>query len=166
MTKKIQIENYKILRCDRNRNRGGGSCYLKNHLSFIEKEFFSEETENIFFEIVLPKTKPITIRIIYRLPKQSNFLKTENKNFAKLVTLKKNYTFSDFNINLYQNQNHVGRKINTLVSATVSNDVKNYDQFCMEWNTMYGIVFSRLDWCSQLLLGIVRQATKMNMQDC
>ena len=31
---------------------------------------------------------------------------------------------------------------------------------------MYGIVLSCLGWCPQLLLGIVREATKMDMQDC
>ena len=31
---------------------------------------------------------------------------------------------------------------------------------------MYGMLLSCLDWCPQLLLGIVRQATKTNMQDC
>ena len=35
---------------------------------------------------------------------------------------------------MYQNQNHTGCKNNTLVSATASNDVKNYLQFC----TMFG----------------------------
>ena len=31
---------------------------------------------------------------------------------------------------------------------------------------MYGIMLSRLGWCPYLLLGIVRQAAKTNMQDC
>ena len=31
---------------------------------------------------------------------------------------------------------------------------------------MYGMLLSRLGWCPQLLLGIIRQATKMDMQDC
>ena len=31
---------------------------------------------------------------------------------------------------------------------------------------MYGILLSCLGWCPQLLLGIVRQATKKDMQDC
>ena len=31
---------------------------------------------------------------------------------------------------------------------------------------MYGILFTRLGWCSQVLLGIVRKATKTNMQNC
>ena len=30
---------------------------------------------------------------------------------------------------------------------------------------MYGIVLSRFGWCPYLLLGIVRQTTKTNMQD-
>ena len=31
---------------------------------------------------------------------------------------------------------------------------------------MYGILLSCLGWCPWLLLGIVRQATKINVQDC
>ena len=60
----IQIDNYQILRCDRNRKGGGVACYVRNDLSYIEKDFFPEEIENIFFEILLPKTKPITLGII------------------------------------------------------------------------------------------------------
>ena len=44
--------------------------------------------------MLLLKTKPITVGIIYRPPNQSNFLQTLKENFAKLDTLKKNYTFS------------------------------------------------------------------------
>ena len=89
----------------------------------------------MFFEILLPKTKSITVGIIYRPPNKNNFLQTLNKDFAKLDTLKKELSIlCDFNINLYQNQNHTGCKNNTPVSATVSNDIKNYLQFC----TMFG----------------------------
>ena len=73
----IQIDNYQILRFDRNRKGGGVACYVRNDLSYIEKDFFSEEIENIFFEILLLKTKPITVRIIYRPPNQKCFLQTE-----------------------------------------------------------------------------------------
>ena len=50
-----QIDNYQILRCDRNKKGGGVACYVRNDLSYIEKDFFPEELENIFFEIFLPK---------------------------------------------------------------------------------------------------------------
>ena len=108
---------------------GGVACYVRNNLSYIEKDFFPEKIENIFFEILLPKTKPITVRIIYGLLNQNNSLQTLNGNFAKLDSLKKElYILGDFNINLCQN--HTGCKNNALVSTTVSNDVKNYLQFC------------------------------------
>ena len=84
-----QVDKYHIFRCDKNRKGWGVTCYLKNYLSYIEKDFFPEEIENMFFEILLPKIKPITIGIIYRPPYQSNFLQALNENFAKLDTLKK-----------------------------------------------------------------------------
>ena len=59
----IQIDNYQILRCDRNRKGGGVACYVRNDLNYIEKDFFPEKIENIFCEILLPKTKPITVGI-------------------------------------------------------------------------------------------------------
>ena len=68
------ILNYQILRCDRNRKVGRVACYIRNDLSYIEENFFPEKIENIFFEILLPKTKPIFVEIIYRPPNQNNFL--------------------------------------------------------------------------------------------
>ena len=61
----IQIDNYEVLRCDRNRKGGGVACCVRNDLSYISKNFFPEGIENIFFEILLPKTKPINVGIIY-----------------------------------------------------------------------------------------------------
>ena len=49
---------------------------MRNELSCIEKDFFPEEIENIFSEILIPKNKPITVGIIYRPPNQNNFLQT------------------------------------------------------------------------------------------
>ena len=85
----IQIDNYQVLRCDRNRKGGGVAYCVRNDLSYIAKNFFPEGIENIFFEILLPKTKSINVGIIYWPPKQNNFLQTLNENFAKLDTLKK-----------------------------------------------------------------------------
>ena len=85
----IQIDSYQILCCDRSRKGGGVACYVRIDRSSIEKDFFPEEIENAFFEILLPKTKPITVGIIYRPPNQNNFLQTRNENFAKFDTFKK-----------------------------------------------------------------------------
>ena len=79
----IQIDDYQILRSDRNRKGGGVDCCARNDLSYIEKEFFPEEIENIFFEMLLSKTKLIPVGISHRPPNQNNFLQTLNENFAQ-----------------------------------------------------------------------------------
>ena len=57
----ISIDNYKILCCDRNRQGGGVACYVRNDLSYNTLPVFPLEVENIFFEILLPNSKPITV---------------------------------------------------------------------------------------------------------
>lgn len=47
-----------------------------------------------------------------------------------ILSKKKLHIVSDFNINLYQNQNHAGFKNDTHVSTTVSSDAINYLKFC------------------------------------
>ena len=75
----FQINNYQIFRFDRNRKGGGVVCYVRNNLSYIEKSFFPEKIESIFFRVLLPKAKPTTD------PKRKQF----PTNSAKLDTLKK-----------------------------------------------------------------------------
>ena len=76
----IQISNYELLRCDRNRNSGGVTCLLEVISVTYKKHFFPREIENIFVEILLPKTKLLIVGIIYRPPNQSNFLEIINTN--------------------------------------------------------------------------------------
>ena len=70
-------------------------------------------TKNVFFEIHLPKTKPI------------------NEHFLKLdLTNKETYILGGFNINLCYNVKYIICKNNTLVLRSVSNDTRNYHQLC------------------------------------
>ena len=76
----IDIEGYTLERSNRNRRgggvacyvrRGGGvACYVRDDISFNIRETFSNEIENIFLDILLPKTKLILIDIVYRPPDQ------------------------------------------------------------------------------------------------
>ena len=114
----IEIDGYNILRFDRNRHRGGVACYVRNGLSFTKRNYFPHDIETIFIEIFLPKTKPMTVGIVYWPPSQTSFLETMNEYFYKLVTTNKEiYIPGDFNINLYLNNKYVFEKC----SATVSN---------------------------------------------
>ena len=47
----IEIDNYNILRCDRNRRGGGVACYIRNDLSYNIISVFPSEIESVFFEI-------------------------------------------------------------------------------------------------------------------
>ena len=58
LEQEINIDNYKILRCDRNRHGGGVACYIGNDLSYNILSVFPCEIENIFFKILLPNSKP------------------------------------------------------------------------------------------------------------
>ena len=77
----IQINNYDLIRRDRNRNGGGVACYIKSDIGYIQKQYFREEIKNIFFEILLPKTKSQVVGIIYRLPSENNILEIVNENY-------------------------------------------------------------------------------------
>ena len=127
----ILIDNYDLLCCDRNKNGGEFACYIRNDLSYTQKNLYPNDTENVFFEIHLPKTKPITVGIVYKPLNQTKFIKTLNEHFVKLNTNnKETYILGDFNINLYHNGKYIICKNNTLVSRSVSNNARNYNQFC------------------------------------
>ena len=49
----INIEGYTLIRSDQNRHGGGVACYVKQHLTFDVKYYFSNEIENIFIDIKL-----------------------------------------------------------------------------------------------------------------
>ena len=70
----VEIDGYTMERFDRNRKGGGVACYVRNDIIFNVREHFSDEVENIFIDIFLPKTKPILVGIVYRPPDQSGFL--------------------------------------------------------------------------------------------
>ena len=116
----INIDGYELIRSDRNRHGGGVACYIRNDISFNPRGNFSSEVENIFLDMLLPKTKPILIGILYRPPDQSKFLDklstaiSETDNFDAQEV----YILGDLNINLINNQKHT------------PNGIKRYKEFC------------------------------------
>ena len=74
----ISIENYKILDCDRNRHSGGVACYVKNNSIYNPLSVFPCDVENIFFEILLPNSKPIIVETTHCPTGQSTFFEVIN----------------------------------------------------------------------------------------
>ena len=98
--------------------------------------FFPPEVENIFFEVLLPNTKPIVVGIIYLPPSQSEFLETLNTYFSKLDTNNNEIVIlGDFNINLRLNNSYIFKKKKLLQGQSIPSGIKKYCKFC----TMFGL---------------------------
>ena len=102
-----------ILRCDRNRHGGGAACSIRNDLSYNIVSVFPSEIESVFFEILSPNSKPITIGTIYRRPNKSNFLEVLNQKVNKIDSISNEiYILGDFNIKLPLNDAYIFSKKN------------------------------------------------------
>ena len=104
----INIDGYELVRSDRNRHGGGVACYIRNDISFSVRGNFSSEIENIFLDILLPKTKPILIGILYRPPDQSKFFDNLSTSISQTCSFNEQevYILGDLNINLINSQKH------------------------------------------------------------
>ena len=61
----VNIPGYDIFWCDRNRNGGGVACYIRKDLCFNTRApLYCKEIENSNFDILLPKSEPITIGVL------------------------------------------------------------------------------------------------------
>ena len=84
---------------------------MRNDLSYNILSALRREIESVFFEILLPNTKPITVGTIYRPPNQSNFLEVLNENMNKIDSISNEiYILGDFNINLSLNDSYIFSK--------------------------------------------------------
>ena len=115
--------------CDKNRQGGGVACYIRNDLSY--NTVFPCEIESIFFEILLPNSKPVIVGTIYHPPHQNNFLELLNSNMNKINSVDNEiYILGDFSINLFLNDPYILEKKNILNSKSIPSDVKSYHEFC------------------------------------
>ena len=111
LSSEIDIEGFDLLRLDRSR-RGGVACYVKKSLAYNCRDNFCKNTESIFIDIFLPKTKPILIGILYRTPDKNDFVKNLEETFTNCNILDKQecYLLRDFNIKILQNGENVFEK--------------------------------------------------------
>jgi len=132
----VNINGYSILRSDRNRNGRGVACYVRADLCFNRKNIISNSIEHVFFDLLIPKMKPISIGIFYRPPNVNNFLETLFEDFRK-IDLKKNevYFLGDFNINLLLNDKFVLKENQSIISRNLSSPlVSKYKELCQTFS--------------------------------
>ena len=72
------------------------------------------DIEGIFFDILLPKTKPIFVGIIYRPPNSINFLKCSYIHLDDINLDNEIFLLGDFNINLLHNGKYILKEIQAM----------------------------------------------------
>ena len=125
---KICINGYTIMRRDQNRKGGGVVCYASNKICFNTTNYISNEIENIFIELFVSKTKPITAGIIYKLLDQLRFLETLSDSLKTVNILNKEWhILGDLNINLCENGMLIKDNNKNIVKGTnkISLEAKN-----------------------------------------
>ena len=121
----VNLPGYNIFQCDR--NGGGVACTITQHCKEID--FF-------FFDILLPKSKPVPIGVFFRYPNPANFMGLTVEKLSN-INLEDNkiYLRGDFNSNLFQNDNymHNAKKILPLKDQSIlwSIGIRNFVEFTL-----------------------------------
>ena len=110
----VTVDGYNIVRNDRNRNGGGVACYIRNNNYFNMKTCISDNIENILIDLLFPKTKPISVGIIYKPASQSQFLQQMITEFEALDLDNQIDVLGDFNINVLFRDKYVLNKSNVI----------------------------------------------------
>ena len=101
-------------------------------ICFSATNILSKKIEVIFVDLLLLKTKLISIGIVYRLLKDTNFLRlfAEILNFLKILE-NEIFVLGDINIDILQNGvNLLEKNVNTSKrKIVISSDVRNYIEF-------------------------------------
>ena len=62
LSSESEVDGYDLVRLDWSKKSGGVSCYIKSSIAYSYKDSFCGNTESIFVDIFLPKSKPIPLR--------------------------------------------------------------------------------------------------------
>ena len=133
----VTVDSYNIVWNDRNRNGGRVASYIRNNICFNRETSISDNIENIFIVLLFPKTKPISVGIIYKHQSQSQFLQQIITRFEALDLDNKIYRLGEFNINLLFRNKYVLNKSNEIkkLDKNLLPEIKRYKEFC----SMYGL---------------------------
>ena len=97
-------------------------------IRFVTNWITSNEIENIFIKLLIPKTKPITVGIVYKPPDQTRFLEilSGSLNWLNMLT-EECHISGDLNINLYKNGSTLEEENKNIIKGAnkISSETKN-----------------------------------------
>ena len=133
MRRELKIERYNLVRSDRSRRVGGVASFVKNSISCNRKPNFCINTESIFIEIFLAKSKPVLIGILYRPPDKYDFVNCLERTFSDTNVFESQecYLLSEIVINLQSKDKEIFRhKPANTINKEILNLTRSYLEFC------------------------------------
>ena len=93
-----------MIRKDRQTRSGGVCMYIKSDLAYNRRmELENDDFEDLWLELLLPKSKPSFVGTCYRAPKNKKLMDSLETTFSKLETDNETIILGDFNICLLKN---------------------------------------------------------------
>ena len=130
---KPEIEGYDLTRSDQSRRGGVVACFVENSISYSRKPNFCINTESIFIEIFLPKTKPVLNGILYRPPDKYDFVNCLERTFSDtdVFESKECSLLGDININLQPKDKDIFRhKPANTINKEIPHLARSNLEFC------------------------------------
>ena len=120
------------MRNDRHRKGGGVDCYIRSNICYSRKTCLSDNLENIFIDLLFPKTKPVSMGIFFKPPSQKRFLKQIITELESPELNNELYMLGDFNINLLFKGNCILNKTHGIENhfKDLSPEIEKYNEFC------------------------------------
>ena len=104
----ISIPNYSLIMKDRDRKGTGVACYIRSDICFNSQNYLSDEIENTSFDLLRPKTKPISIAIVYKPLTVNRFLDCLSKRLKDSNLMENDlFIFDDSNVNFLDNGENI-----------------------------------------------------------
>ena len=141
----VTIDRHRIVQNDKNRKGGCVSCYTRSKICYSRKTYLSNNLENILIDLLFPKSKRISISIIYKPPSQTRFLEQMITEFVGLELNGKLYIFGDFSINvMFKHKSIINKTQKNHCKESATETIKHSEfNKCNEikYNTMFNILF-------------------------
>ena len=80
LNSELDIDEYDLIKLNPSRRRSGVASYIKKSLSHNQKTSFCRYIESIFIVIFLPKSKQISVGVLYQPPAKPDFIEHFNNS--------------------------------------------------------------------------------------
>ena len=166
----ISIEGYSALRNDRNRHGGGVCVYIKNDIAFNPRlDLHNDKNEALWFELLLPRSKPIIVGVCYRSQENTTFLSHFEETLSKIRSDCEIMVLGDFNydyllpvkscailrmykdvLNLFSLQNLINEPTRLISNSCLDHILcNNSNKICQSGTICIGMSDHILTYCSR-----------------